>query len=110
MIRLFVTDSVDSTEKVSVTKLKSVKRNVKFKNKIKMSAAEMNAKSIMSRELGYEYETSYQRLCQLNFTGYTHSYLRKTANFKQLTTTAKLSVVLELAEYDLLWIENFRLI
>ena len=65
-----------------------------------MGSAESKAKSIMSRELGYEYTTPYQLLRQLDYTGYTHSYLYKTANYSKLTTTAKLNVVVELAECD----------
>ena len=70
-----------------------------------MSSAESKAKSIMSRELGREYTKSYQQLFDGNYTGYTHSYLKKTANFSKLTTTAKLNVVVELAESDLLGID-----
>ena len=70
-----------------------------------MSSAESKAKSILSRELGFEVKESYQRLLELGATGYTNFYLYEIANFEKLTTTAKLSVVLELAECDLLGIE-----
>ena len=70
-----------------------------------MSSAESKAKaqskaqSIILAELGIN-DPSYQRLRELNYTGYTHSYLSETVNFTNLTTTAKLNVVIELAELD----------
>ena len=66
------------------------------------SEAESKAKSIFSRESVEIYGASYQQLLGGNFTGYTHAYLYLTANFEKLTSSAKLSVVLELAECDLL--------
>ena len=66
-----------------------------------MSSAEKKAQLIILAELGL-IAPSYQELLQLGYTGYTHSYLQKTAHFEKLTTTAKLDVVLELAECDLL--------
>ena len=66
--------------------------------------AESKAKWIMPRKFKY---TSYQRLCELNFTGYTDQYLHETANFSTLTTTAKLTKVRKLAKYDLVGIEIF---
>ena len=74
------------------------------------SDAESRAKSIMTRELGYEYQTSYQNCLLLDgnmCTGYVHAYLLKKANFKKLTSSAKLSVVLELAECDLFGLRIF---
>ena len=50
---------------------------------------------------------SYNRLLERALTGYTHLYLRATANFSNLESTAKLDVVLKLAECDLLGIETF---
>ena len=64
-----------------------------------MSSAESKAQSIILAELGLNVP-SYQRLRELNYTGYTDSYLVMTANYSNLTTTAKLNVVLELAESD----------
>ena len=64
-----------------------------------MRSAQSKAKSIIRAELGIN-DPSYQRLRELNYTGYTHSYLSKTADFSKLTTTAKLNVVVELAELD----------
>ena len=72
-----------------------------------MSSTESKAQSIMYRELRKMYETSYQELRELSYTGYTNLYLQKTANFSNLKTTAKLSVVAELADCDLPGIENF---
>ena len=69
-----------------------------------MSSAESKAQSIILAELGLS-DPSYQQLLDGNFTGYTHSYLYETANFSNLTTTAKLDILLELAECDLLGIE-----
>ena len=69
-----------------------------------MSFVESEAKSIIS-ESGYECTASYQKLRELNYTGYTHFYLAKAAEFSKLTTTAKLSLVLKLAEYDLVGIK-----
>ena len=65
-----------------------------------MSSAETNAQSIMSRELGREYKKSYRQVCEYGWNGYTDSYLEETANYSNLKTTAKLDVVLELAESD----------
>ena len=65
-----------------------------------MSSAESKAQSIILAESGLN-APSYQRLREIDWTGYTHRYLYETASFKNLTTTAKLSVVLELAECDL---------
>ena len=75
--------------------------------KIKIWSVESKAQSILSRELGNDYTPSYQRFGELGYTGYTHSYLAKTANYSKLTTTAKLSVVLELAKYDQVGIDIF---
>ena len=72
-----------------------------------MRSAQSKAKSIIRAELGINHP-SYQRLRELNFTGYTHSYLQETANFSNMTTTAKLRVVAELAECDLPGIEFFK--
>ena len=73
-----------------------------------MNFAESTAKSIMSREFGYTYTLSYQRRLELGFTGFTDSYLNKVADLGNLATTAKMSVVRELARCDLLGIEIFR--
>ena len=70
-----------------------------------MSSAESKARSIALAETGFD--DSYQELLELEYTGYTDSYLQKTLDVSKLTTTAKLSVVRELAECDLLGIENF---
>ena len=72
-----------------------------------MRLAELKAKLIILAELGVV-DSSYQQLRDGSFTGYTHSYLYETANFSKLTTTAKLSVVLKLAEYDLARIETSK--
>ena len=71
-----------------------------------MSSAQSKAQSIIRAELGIN-DRSYQELLDGNFTGYTHSYLYETANFSNLTTTANLRVVAELAECDLPGIEFF---
>ena len=77
-----------------------------------MSSAESKAKaqskaqSIILSELGLT-APSYQRLRELGSTGYTQAYLGKTADFTNLTTTAKLNVVVELAELDKPGIETF---
>ena len=71
-----------------------------------MSSAESKAQSIILAELGLNVP-SYQRLRELNYTGYTDSYLVMTANYSNLTTTAKSSVVLELAKCDLVGIDIF---
>ena len=70
------------------------------------SEAQSKAQSIILTELGIN-DLSYQELLDGSFTGYTHSYLQETKDSSKLTTTAKLSVVRELAECDLLGIENF---
>ena len=72
-----------------------------------MFSAETKAQMIMLMELG-RFEPSYQRLLELAGTGYTHLYLERTANFRNLTSTAKLDVVLKLAECDLLGIETLK--
>ena len=72
-----------------------------------MASAETKAQKIMLMELGC-FEQSYQRLLELGYTGYTDSYLSETASFSNLTSTAKLDVVLKLAECDLLGIETFK--
>ena len=76
-----------------------------------MSSAESKAKSIILAELGEGYGVSYQRLRELCWTGYTHLYLQnilvEAGNLSELKTTAKLSVVLELAKHDLVGIEFF---
>ena len=72
-----------------------------------MSSAESRAKSIILAELGLTHP-SYQELLDGGFTGYTHSYLQETVNLIKLTTNAKLNILLELAECDLLGIENFQ--
>ena len=71
-----------------------------------MSSAQSKAQAIIRAELGINHP-SYQELLDGNFTGYTHSYLYETANFSNLTTIAKRDILLELAECDLLGIENF---
>ena len=71
-----------------------------------MSSTESKAQSIILAETGLT-SHPYQLLLDGGFTGFTHSYLKETANLSKLTTTAKLSVVLELAECDLLRIEKF---
>ena len=74
-----------------------------------MSPAESRAQSIILVEIGRDVSgLSYQQLLERSYTGYTDFYLQKTANLIKLTTTAKLSVVLELAECDLSGIENFE--
>ena len=76
-----------------------------------MSSAESKAKaqskaqSIILAELGV-HEVSYRRLRELDYTGYTHVYLEKTANFTNMSTTAKLNIAVELAECDKPGIEN----
>ena len=77
-----------------------------------MSSAESKAKaqskaqSIILAELSIN-DPSYQKLLDGGFTGYTDSYLQETANYSKLTTTAKLNVVVELAELDKPGIEIF---
>ena len=71
-----------------------------------MISAETKARMIMASE--FCPPLSYQWLLKHNFTGYTHRYLYSTANFSNLTSTAKLDVVLKLAECDLLGIETFK--
>ena len=72
-----------------------------------MFSAETKAQKIMQKELGRS-KLSYQRLLEHGYTGYTHLYLERTANSSNLTSTAKLDVVLKLAECDLLGIETFK--
>ena len=73
------------------------------------SEAEAKAQSIILAELNLSVP-SYQQVLQLDYTGYTHAYLFETADLKNLKSTAILSVVLELAECDLFWIENHSVI
>ena len=73
-----------------------------------MSSAESRAQSIIISELGLTNIPSYQQLRELNFTGYTHAYLQQTANFSNLTTAAKLSVVVKLAKCDQAGIDIFH--
>ena len=68
-----------------------------------MNFAESKAQSIIRAELGLN-ARSYQRLPEINYIAYTHYYFGQTVDFKNLTSTAKLSVVLELAKCDLLGI------
>ena len=75
-----------------------------------MFSAETKAKKIMLMELG-RFQPSYRAiLLELGGTGYTHLYLERTANFRNLTSTAKLDVVLKLAECDLLGIETLKIL
>ena len=72
-----------------------------------MSSVESTAQSIILAETGRNVSGLYYRqLPERNYTGYTEFYLQETADFSNLTTTAKLSVVLELAECDLSGIDN----
>ena len=71
-----------------------------------MLSAETKAQMIMASE--FCPPLSYQRLLKLNFTGYTHRYLYSTADLSNLPSTAKLDVVLKLAECDLLGIKTFE--
>ena len=62
--------------------------------------AEKKARKLLKQETSDDY--SYEQLIEKHFNGFMHFYVKKTANYKEMTTSAKRDVVLSLAKIDLL--------
>ena len=60
------------------------------------------ADKILKRELNEKWnEATYEKLRSVGSYGYTNTYLFKSANYEEFSSSAKIEVMLELAKLDL---------